>query len=483
MTSSKLKFVPRDNQRIALNHAYPNDKVALFLDMGLGKTVTTLALIRRLLFQDFEVSKVLIIAPKKVSENTWTDEVDKWQGMQKLSMSLILGTPKKRKLAMHSESFIHIVNVENIVWLITELKGKWPYDMLVIDESSMFKDPSTQRFKTLASVAHRSDRVVLLSGTPAPNGVKDLWAQMYLLDQGERLGKTYRSFEREYLTVNPYTRVVQDRSEEHKNKVYSLTKDLCISQKSEDWLDLPKLLEINRFARVSENVLRRYTDFRMQRVLELINDSDEDEPLSTANISALNMKLRQFANGAVYYDVFNEDTEEVQKRVHLEHDDKLDVLEEIVKEANGSVLVFYQFRHDIGRIQKRLSKHKPRLFSKGKQGRQDLKDWNARKIKVLIAHAASAGHGLNMQYGGNTIVCFGLDYSLERYQQAIKRLHRPAQQLPVFVYRLLTKGTIDEKIIEVIDKKAKKQDGLLAELKAGLEDLRKKGMDTSLVKF
>lgn len=432
------------------------------VDMGLGKTVSALTAINRLMYEDLEVSKVLVIAPKRVAEDTWIKEVEKWDHLKHLRVSRVLGTERQRKEALKVDADIYVINRENVCWLVSQYRGSLPFDMLVIDELSSFKNPKAQRFKALRLVRPQIDRVVGLTGTPAPNGLCDIWSQIYLLDQGERLEKTITKYREKYFRPGRsngqvvFDYKILDGSEK---AIYQKISDICVSMKAEDYLELPPRMDHTAYVTMPEVVRSQYEDFEKTEVLRLL-DQDEETPISAVNAAALSNKLLQFSNGAIY---------DADRNVHEIHDYKLEALEEIVEAANGEpVLIFYSFRHDISRIKRKLKAYKPRELVDGK----DIDDWNAGKIPVLLAHPAGAGHGLNLQKGGNIIVWFGLTWSLELYQQACARLHRQGQIKPVQVYHLLTKGTMDEDVMKAISGKADKQEALMQAVKARINKYR-----------
>lgn len=452
MNESNLHNYQRYTVDFILNHLASG----CFLDMGCGKTVSTLTAINRLMYEDLEVSKVLVIAPKRVAEDTWTKEVEKWDHLKHLRVSKVLGTERQRKEALRKEADIYVINRENVCWLVAQYRGSLPFDMLVIDELSSFKNPKAQRFKALRLVRPQIDRVVGLTGTPAPNGLCDIWSQIYLLDQGERLEKTITRYREKYFRPGRsngqvvFDYKILDGSEK---AIYQKISDICVSMKAEDYLELPPRLDHTAEISLPDDIRARYEDFEKTEVLRLL-DQDGESPISAVNAAALSSKLLQFSNGAIY---------DADRNVHEIHDYKLEALEEIVEAANGEpVLIFYSFRHDIGRIKRKLRAYKPRELVGGK----DIDDWNAGKIRVLMAHPAGAGHGLNLQKGGNIIVWYGLTWSLELYQQACARLHRQGQSRPVQIYHLLTKGTMDEDVMKAISGKADKQEALMQAVKA-----------------
>ena len=448
-------------QKAAVSHIIDHPAAGLFLDMGLGKTVSTLTAINRLMNVYMEVTKVLVIAPKRVAEDTWTTECGKWDHLKGLRISCVLGTEKKRKAALKEDADIYVINRENVVWLVAQLKGWWPFDMIVIDELSSFKSNTAARFKALRKVRPMSARVVGLTGTPAPNGLIDLWPQMYLLDMGERLEKTITAYRSKYFKPGRTNgQVVFDYKPNSgsENAIYSRISDICISMKADDYLDLPDLIEIPVEVSMSDRQMRQYEKFEEEQVLKLQDEGD----ILAVNAAALSNKLLQYANGAIY---------DADRNIHELHEAKLDALEEIIEAANGSpVLVFYSFRHDVSRIMKRLKAYHPKEIG----GQEDIQAWNDGRIPVMLAHPASAGHGLNLQQGGHIMVWFGLPWSLELYQQANARLHRQGQSQPVRSYAIMTKGTMDADVKKALSGRTDRQDALMEAVKARIEKYRRK---------
>lgn len=447
-------------QKAAVQHIIDHDAAGLFLDMGLGKTVSTLTAVNQLMNVYLEVKKVLVIAPKRVAEDTWTTECEKWEHLHGLRVSRVLGTEKKRKAALKADADIYVINRENVVWLVAQLKGWWPFDMIVIDELSSFKSNTAARFKALRQVRPMTSRVVGLTGTPTPNGLIDLWPQMYLLDMGERLEKTITAYRTKYFRPGRTNgQVVFDYKPNtgSEEAIYKKISDICISMKAEDYLDLPDMIEIPVEVSMNERQMKQYEKFEEEQVLKLQEEGD----ISAVNAAALSNKLLQYANGAIY---------DAERNIHELHEAKLDALEEIVEAANGSpVLVFYSFRHDVARILKRLKLYHPKEIG----GQEDIQAWNEGKIPVMLAHPASAGHGLNLQKGGHIMVWFGLPWSLELYQQANARLHRQGQSQPVRNYIIMTKGTMDADVRKALSGKTDRQDALMEAVKARIEKWRK----------
>lgn len=447
-------------QKAAVQHIIDHPAAGLFLDMGLGKTVSTLTAVNQLMNVYLEVTKVLVIAPKRVAEDTWTTECEKWEHLHGLRVSRVLGTEKKRKAALKADADIYVINRENVVWLVAQLKGWWPFDMIVIDELSSFKSNTAARFKALRQVRPMTSRVVGLTGTPAPNGLIDLWPQMYLLDMGERLEKTITAYRAKYFRPGRTNgQVVFDYKPNtgSEEAIYKKISDICISMKADDYLDLPDMIEIPVEVSMNERQMKQYEKFEEEQVLKLQEEGD----ISAVNAAALSNKLLQYANGAIY---------DAERNIHELHEAKLDALEEIVEAANGSpVLVFYSFRHDVARILKRLKAYDPKEIG----GQDDIQAWNEGKISVMLAHPASAGHGLNLQKGGHIMVWFGLPWSLELYQQANARLHRQGQSQPVRNYIIMTKGTMDADVKKALSGKTDRQDALMEAVKARIEKWRR----------
>ena len=454
-----------DYQERGVSHIIDNEYCALFLDMGLGKTVTTLTAIKELI-DNCIISNALVIAPKKVTQVTWSDEIKNWEHLQGLTISVIDGTAKQRREAMAAKADIYAVSRDNIVWLVLEHGGvKLPYDMVVIDELSSFKNHASKRFRAMRKVRKFIPRVVGLTGTPAPNGLIDLFAQMYLIDEGQRLGKTVTAYRDRFFRPGKrngdivYTYELKAPQDETEQQISDLISDITISMTAEDYLKMPDKIMLYDYVDLAPKVLAMYRDFEKEQILELINS---DEPISAASAAALSNKLQQFANGAIY---------DAERNVKDLHDEKLDKLEEIVEAANGEpVLIAYSYKHDLERIMQKLKAYKPVKLEKP----EHIADWNTGKIPVLVTHPASAGHGLNLQKGGHNIIWFGNTWSLELYQQFNARLYRQGQGKPVTIHHIVTRGTIDEKIIKSLDGKRETQDGLMESIKELMEFYSKK---------
>ena len=455
-------FIPHKYQLTAINHVINVPKCGLFLDMGLGKTVSTLTAIKELKYNRFQVNKVLIIAPKKVAEGTWSKEKDKWNHTKDFRVSLVLGSQQKRIKALSVNADLYIINRENIPWLVDYLRNDWYFDTVIIDESSSFKNSQSKRFKALKMVLPKINRLIELTGTPSPNGVEDLWAQIYLLDQGERLEKYITHFRNRYMEPNNRNRnqifdyKVKEGVYDH---IINKISDICISMKSEDYLELPDL-SYNEIPVVLNDKARKDYD-KMERdfVMEI---EDAAEEITAVNAAALSNKLLQISNGAVY------DSSGVYTEVH---DAKIDSFLELVESLQGrSLLVFYNFQHDKERIKKALEKSN--LVVRELKTVQDEDDWNARKIDILLTHPASAAYGLNLQEGGNHVCWFGLTWNLEHYQQANKRLHRQGQKEKVIIHHLVTQGTRDEDVMRALDSKADVQEEIMQSLKARIKKVK-----------
>lgn len=432
----------------------------LFLDLGMGKTVSTLTAVEKLMYDYLEVNSVLVIAPKRVAETVWAEEAQNWEHLQHLTFSKIIGTEKQRLEAFHKKADIHIISRDNIAWLCGICASNLPYDMLVIDELSSFKNHQSQRFKALRLARPGIKRVVGLTGTPAPNGLIDLWPQIYLMDRGERLGKTITKYINMYFTPGRsngyvvYNYNLQGGAEQAiRNKI----SDICISMQAQDYLQMPMLTNNIVKLNMPKDILDAYHKFEKDSIMKLVNTDNEVE-ITALNAAGLSNKLLQFANGAIY---------DENKNVYPIHDIKLEALEEIVEEACGKpVLVAWTYQFDRDRIMKYLSKYKPRELKSAK----DIQDWNDGKVQLMLAHPASAGHGLNLQAGGNIIVWFGLTWSLELYQQFNARLYRQGQKRGVIIHHLCMAQTHDEDVILALKNKDRVQMSLMNSIKAKIDN-------------
>ncbi len=443
-----MKFIPHKYQQIAIDKIEELPRCGLFLDMGLGKTVITLTAIEDLMYNRFEISKVLVIAPLRVAEDTWSRECEKWNHLKNLRIVKVLGSPQQRRLALSQEADVYIINRENVVWLTDELSGignEWFFDMVVVDELSSFKSPKAQRFKALKKYITRSSRVVGLTGTPAPNGLIDLWSQMYLIDSGERLGKTVTGYRERYFTPNQRNQTtifnykLKDNAEQ---AIMNKISDICISMKAEDWLDMPERIDSVIQVKMNSDEKAAYEKFEKDCYMQFVEGE-----VTAATAATLTNKLLQYSNGAMYLP---------DGSYAKTSDSKLDKLEEIIDTAGGKpILCFYSFRHDLERIKQRIK------FARKLESSADIDAWNKGEIQLLLAHPAGAGHGLNLQAGGNIIVWFGLTWSLELYQQANARLYRQGQENAVIIHHLVTEDTCDERVLQSLQGKADVQEDLL----------------------
>ena len=458
-----MEFKPHAYQQHCINRILAVKKIGLFLDMGLGKTVTTLTAVKELKYNRFQVRRVLIIAPKKVAEGTWSKEAAKWDHTCMLRVSPVLGSQAKRIKALNTPADLYIVNRENVVWLVDYYRNAWPFDMVVVDESSSFKNHSAKRFKALASMGDKIDRMVELTGTPSPNGLDDLWSQVYLLDGGERLGKRYTQFRERYFQPDKrgadgmvYSYEAKPGSEQN---ILDRISDICISMKAEDYLQLPDITYHEIPVELDAKSRKAYDELERMMVLQLPEDEAD---ISVTSAAALSNKLLQLANGALY----DED-----HSVHEIHNCKLEAFVELIESLQGKpALVFYNYQHDRTRILEALGKLHLRV--RELKTTQDEDDWNAGKIDVLLTHPASSAYGLNLQQGGNHVIWFGLTWNYELYTQANKRLHRQGQQEKVIIHHLITSGTRDEDVMQALQRKEDVQNWVMESLKARIRKIR-----------
>lgn len=446
-----MKYEPHNYQQFATDFILEHPISCLMLDMGLGKTVITLTALWQLALDSFDVSRILVIAPKRVAEDTWPKELSKWEHLSGLDATLVMGTQAEREAALRQQTFLYIINRENVSWLVAN--HPWDFDMVVIDELSSFKSNQAQRFKAMKKVRPLVSRIVGLTGTPAPNSLLDLWPEMYLMDMGQRLGRFIGGFRDRFFTPDKRNREIiysYKPREGAEEAIYGLISDICISMKAVDYLDMPELI-MNRVEVSMDSRERKiYDDFQRDMVVSL-----QGEELDAVNAAALSGKLTQMANGAVYG--------ENRKVLHI-HDRKLDALEDLMEAANGKpLLVAYWYEHDLQRIKVRFKN------ARCIDTTQDIDDWNAGKIPLALIHPASAGHGLNLQEGGCTIVWFGLTWSLELYQQLNARLWRQGQKHTVVIHHIVTKDTHDEDVLRALDKKDTRQSALIDAVRARLE--------------
>lgn len=450
-----MKYVPYKYQEFAGEHIFDHPYAGLFLDMGLGKTVVTLTYLNRLIYQECEVEKALIIAPKHVTRSVWKQEAAKWDHLKHLKVSIVWGKNEKERIAaLRTKADIYVINRENVVWLVNLFQSKFPFRTVVIDELSSFKSHKSQRFKALKLVRPQIRRLVGLTGTPAPNSLIDLWAPLYLLDEGVRLEKTISGYRERYFSLkNPgdiYSGYkIRKCAEEN---IYEKIGDICISMKAKDYLDLPPLIENDIYLDLEDKMMDRYKQFEEECVMEILSKKGELEQIVAMTAAALSTKLLQYGNGAIYHE---------DKTYSILHDTKLDALSEIMEDSFGQpVLVFYSYKHDLERIKARFPK--ARMLKTPK----DIDDWNEGKIELLLAHPASAGHGLNLQAGGNIMVWFGLTWSLELYQQAIARLFRQGQTKSIIMHRLIMRNTMDIEVVKSLARKEAGQDALMNAVRA-----------------
>ena len=446
-----------DYQEYAVKFIEEHKTAALLLDMGLGKTITTLTAINNLIYDLFEVRKVLIIAPLRVARDTWSAEVQKWDHLKHLRYSVAVGTAEERMSALNTDADIYIINRENVDWLVSNTK--FDYDMLVIDELSSFKNHQSKRFKALMKVRPKVKRIVGLTGTPASNGLMDLFAEFKLLDMGERLGRFIGQYRNEYFKPdkqNGYVVYSYKPLPDAEERIYDKISDITVSMKAVDHLKMPKLVSTEYAVKMSDTEKEKYKELKDELILEV-----QDTEITAANAAALSNKLCQMSNGAIYDD---------ENNIIPIHRRKLDALEDIIESANGKpVLVAYWFKHDRTRIAERLGKLGV-VYQKIKSA-QSIKNWNSGKLQVALIHPASAGHGLNLQAGGNFLVWFGLTWSLELYQQTNARLWRQGQKSEtVIIQHIITKGTVDEKILKALTEKDKTQTALMSAVSAELEE-------------
>ena len=443
-----MKYKPHNYHQFATDLILNQSICCLMLDMGLGKTVITLTALWQLALDSFDVSRVLVIAPKRVAEDTWPKELAKWEHLTGLTSSLVLGSAAERKAALQRKAFLYIINRENVAWLVKN--HYWDFDMVVIDELSSFKSNKAERFKAMKKVRPMVTRIVGLTGTPAPNTLMDLWPQMYLMDMGQRLGRFIGGFRDRFFLPDKRNREIiysYKPREGAEDAIYALISDICISMKAADYLDMPERIDNRIEVSMSPKERKLYDDFQKDMVLSI-----GDEELDATNAAALSNKLLQMANGAVYCE---------DKKVIPIHDRKLDALEDLVEGANGKpLLVAYWYKHDLQRIKARFKN--ARCIDTAK----DIDDWNAGQIPLALIHPASAGHGLNLQDGGCTIVWFGLTWSLELYQQLNARLWRQGQKHTVVIHHIVTKGTHDEDVMRALENKDTRQSALIEAVRA-----------------
>lgn len=450
-----MKYEAHEYQSFATNHILTHPEVAVFLEMGLGKSVITLTAIFDLCLDSFLIRKVLVIAPLRVARDTWPSEIKKWDHLEGLTYSVAVGSEKERTAALMRTADVYIINRENVDWLVNKSGIPFDFDMIVIDELSSFKSWQAKRFKSLIKVRPYVKRIVGLTGTPSSNGLMDLWAEFRVLDFGQRLGRYITHYRNSFFTPDKRNGEVifsykpLPGAEE---AIYKRISDITISMKSCDYLKLPECVINEVSVRMDEKEYEVYDTFREEMVAQI-----KDREIDAANAAVLSGKLLQMANGAVY--------DEEKQTLHI-HDRKLDALEDLIEGMNGKpVLVAYWYKHDADRIKERFDVREIKTS-------KDIEDWNAGKIPVAIIHPASAGHGLNLQSGGSTLIWFGLTWSLELYQQTNARLHRQGQTDTVIIHHIISEGTIDEDVMKALKKKEKTQDALISAVRANLEAKR-----------
>lgn len=451
-----MKLTLHNYQVVAKDFIIGHPNVAVILDMGMGKTATTLSAVNELMFDRFEVTKVLVIAPLRVANTVWSDEIEQWAELRHLRYSKIVGTPKQRKVALQKDADIYIVNRENLPWLVEQCSPYFKWDMVVIDELSSFKSWQSKRFKAFMAMRPYMKRIVGLTGTPSSNGLMDLFAEFKVIDGGERLGRFIGEFRSRYFEEGRrngnivYEYIPMDYAE---CQIQDKISDITISMKALDYLDMPELISTKKLVRMTEKEKEKYIQFKKEYVLSELDGLE----VTAANAASLTNKLVQLSNGAVYSD---------DHTVVALHEQKLDALEDILESANGEpVLVAYWFKHDLARIIGRLEKLK--VKSRVLKTEEDIREWNKGNVPVGLLHPAGAGHGLNLQKGGHHLVWFGLTWSLELYQQTNARLWRQGQEAEtVVIQHIVTEGTIDEEILKALENKDAQQERLIAAVKA-----------------
>lgn len=458
-----MKYEPYPYQQYCTERIISDAALGLFLDMGLGKTVITLTAINELRYNRWAVQRVLIVAPKKVAEGTWSKEAHKWDHLRHLRVSLVCGSRQKRLRALATPADVYVINRDNVAWLVDYFKNAWPFDMVVLDESSSFKNSQSKRFKALRAVRSRINRLVELTGTPSSNGLMDLWAQIYLLDGGARLGKTISQYRERFFDPDKRNRVQvfswapKDGSMEYIQQAIS---DICISMKSEDYLQLPDRIYDEVPVVLDAPAAKAYKRLEREMLLEL-----DEGTVTATSAGVLTGKLLQLCNGAVY---------DGDRRAIDIHKCKIEAFLEVLEQLHGQhALVFYNFQHDRDRLLAALEPLDLRVRTY--QGPQDELDWNEGRVDILLAHPASCAYGLNLQNGGHHIIWFGLTWSLEQYDQANKRLHRQGQKHPVTVHLLVVQGGMDADVVAALQRKGDTQEALMDALKARIQRVQQEG--------
>lgn len=449
-----MRYVPHAYQERATRFIIDNRYCALFLDMGLGKTVATLTALRILKEEYCEVRHTLVIAPKSVARNTWTSESHKWDHLRGLKVSVVMGTPKQRKKALEAEADIYVVNRDNVKWLVDycdlELV-RWPFDTVVVDESSSFKNPQSRRYKALRRMRWLMGRVILLTGTPSPNGLMDLWSQIELLDLGKRLGRTLTMYRQEYFRPGRHNgHIVYEWVPRAgaRERITEKISDICLSMQAEDYLEMPDLIQAGVTIALTEEEMKGYRDFEKEQLMEV-----DETQIEAVTAAALTNKLLQFSGGAVY---------DMEQNWHQVGESKMEALSDIVEAADEPVLVYYAYQHELERMKTVLASYSPVVF-KGEP--QILQAWNRGEIRLMLCHPASVAYGLNMQEGGRIIVWYTPTWNLELYEQANARLYRQGQAKPVLMYHIIAAGTMDERVMDALGGKGDCQSALLQRIK------------------
>ena len=458
-----MDFKPHDYQKYCIDRIIQQNRLGLYLEMGMGKSVITLTAVRSLIYDYLAVSRALVIAPKKVSEGTWDREAEKWDHLKDLTISRIMGTPKEREAAMEAEADVYILSRDNVQWLVEKMGRKWKFDMVILDESTSFKNPQAKRFKALRRVLPFIDRLVELTGTPSPNNLLDLWSQIFLLDGGERLGHTFGGYRERYFQPKSYingTPVNYQPKKDARLEILHKISDICVSMKSEDYLTLPDLIFEDIPVALDAKAEKAYKKMAEDALLEISKETE----ITAMNAAALTNKLLQLANGAIY---------DADHNTHVIHDCKIEAFLELLEALDGEhALVFYSFQSDRDRIL-------DATFRAGYQrvrtilAPADMDAWNRGEVDILLAHPASTAYGLNLQQGGRHIIWYGLTWNYEQYVQSNARLHRQGQTKPVIVHRLICRETADEDVAEALERKDGTQQYIMGRLKAMVAEIRR----------
>lgn len=456
-----MDFKPHDYQKYCIDRIIQQNRLGLYLEMGMGKSVITLTAVRSLIYDYLAVSRALVIAPKKVSEGTWDREAEKWDHLKDLTISRIMGTPKEREAAMEAEADVYILSRDNVQWLVEKMGRKWKFDMVILDESTSFKNPQAKRFKALRRVLPFIDRLVELTGTPSPNNLLDLWSQIFLLDGGERLGHTFGGYRERYFQPKSYingTPVNYQPKKDARPEILQKISDICVSMKSEDYLTLPDLIFEDTPVALDAKAEKAYKKMAEDALLEISKETE----ITAMNAAALTNKLLQLANGAIY---------DADHNTHVIHDCKIEAFLELLEALDGEhALVFYAYQSDRDRIL-------DATFRAGYQrvrtllAPADMDAWNRGEVDILLAHPASTAYGLNLQQGGRHIIWYGLTWNYEQYVQSNARLHRQGQTKPVIVHRLICRGTADEDVAEALERKDGTQQFIMNRLKAMISNI------------